>query len=127
MGKTGRVIDLTVPGAENGAMKGLWGMQTGTGMASAALLTCLSALVAMAACGWEQVSPAVPRQAFLPIWRQLVLPVHLLFLAPLLCGVGSVAGDVKLEDDGVVHHPVDGRGGGHGVGKDALPLGEDQV
>ena len=24
-------------------------------------------------------------------------------------------------------HPVDGRGGGHGVGEDMLPLGEDQV
>ncbi len=27
----------------------------------------------------------------------------------------------------MVHHPVDCRGGGHGVGEDALPLGEDQV
>ena len=26
-----------------------------------------------------------------------------------------------------MHHPVDGRGGGHGVGKDALPLREDRV
>ena len=26
---------------------------------------------------------SVPRQAFLPIWRQLILPVHLLFLALL--------------------------------------------
>ena len=66
---------------------------------------------------------AVPRQAFLPVWRQSVLPVHLLGLTPLLGGVGAVAGDVKLQDDGVMHHPVDGRGGGHGVGKDALPLG----
>ena len=24
-------------------------------------------------------------------------------------------------------HPVDGRSGGHGVGEDALPLGEDRV
>ena len=70
----------------------------------------------------------VPRQAFLPIWRQLDLPVHLLLiLTPLLGSVGPVAGDVKLEDDGVMHHPVDGRSGGHGVGEDALPLGEDQV
>ena len=48
-------------------------------------------------------------------------------LAPLLGSVGAVAGDVKLQDDGVVHHRVDGCGGGHGVGKDALPLREDQV
>ena len=26
-----------------------------------------------------------------------------------------------------MHHAVDGRSGGHGVGEDALPLGEDQV
>ena len=57
----------------------------------------------------------------------LVLPVHLLGLGPLLGSVGAVAGDVKLQDDGVMDHPVDGRGGGHGVGKDALPLREDQV
>ena len=60
-------------------------------------------------------------------WRQSVLPVHLLGLAPLLGSVGPVAGDVKLQDDGVVHDPVNRRGGGHGIGKDALPLGEDQV
>ena len=60
-------------------------------------------------------------------WRQSVLPVHLLGLAPLLGSVGPVAGDVKLQDDGVVHDPVNRRGGGHGVGEDALPLGEDQV
>ena len=60
-------------------------------------------------------------------WRQSVLPVHLLGLAPLLGSVGPVAGDVKLQDDGVVHDPVNRRGGGHGVGEDALPLREDQV
>ena len=60
-------------------------------------------------------------------WRQLVLPVHLLGLDALLGGVGPVAGDVKLQDDGVMDHPVNRRGGGHGVGKDALPLREDQV
>ena len=69
----------------------------------------------------------VPRQLYLPIWRQSVLPVHLLGLAPLLGCIGPVAGDVKLQDDGVVHHPVNRRGGGHGVGKDAFPLREDQV
>ena len=61
----------------------------------------------------------VPRQSF--------LPVHLLSLTPLLGSVGSVAGDVKLQDDGVVHDPVNRRGGGHRVGKDAFPLREDQV
>ena len=60
-------------------------------------------------------------------WRQSVLPVHLLGLAPLLGSVGPVAGDVKLQDDGVVHDPVNRRGGGHGVGEDAFPLREDQV
>ena len=54
-------------------------------------------------------------------WRQSVLPVHLLGLDALLGCVGAVAGDVKLQDDGVVHHPVNRRGGGHGVGKDAFP------
>ena len=76
---------------------------------------------------YEDIVTVVPRQAFLPIWRQLVLPVHLLFLAPLLGSVGSVAGHGKLEDYGVMHHAVDGRSGGHGVGEDAFPLGEDQV
>ena len=64
----------------------------------------------------------VPRQLNLPNCRQLVLPVHLLCLAPLLSGVSPVAGHVKLQDDGVVHHPVDGGGGGHGVVEDAFPL-----
>ena len=74
---------------------------------------------------------------FSPIRRPLNLPVHLLCrdsvgfgrssLAALLCGVSPVAGDVEFQDDGVVHHPVDGRGGGHGVGEDAFPLREDQV
>ena len=59
--------------------------------------------------------------------RQLVLPVHLLGLAALLGRAGAVAGHVKLQDDGVMHHPVNRRGGGHGVGEDALPLREDQV
>ena len=59
--------------------------------------------------------------------RQSVLPVHLLGLGALLGSVGAVAGDVKLQDDGVVHDPVNRRGGGHGVGEDALPLREDQV
>ena len=71
--------------------------------------------------------PRVPRQAFLPIWRLLFWLVYLLFLTPLLGGVSPVAGYVKLQDDGVIHHPVAGCGGGHGVGEDALPLGEDQV
>ena len=47
-------------------------------------------------------------------WRQSVLPVHLLGLDALLGCVGAVAGDVKLQDDGVVHDPVNRRGGGLG-------------
>ena len=54
---TGRVIDPTVPGAENGAMASLRGRRTGTGMASAALLLCLAVLTALAACGGEQAAP----------------------------------------------------------------------
>ena len=45
------------------------------------------------------VSATVPRHAFLPIWRQLVLPVHLVFLAPLLGCISAVAGDVEFQDD----------------------------
>ena len=60
-------------------------------------------------------------------WRQSVLPVHLLGLDALLGCVGAVAGDVKLQDDGVMDHPVNRRRGGHGVGKDAFPRREDQV
>ena len=55
-------------------------------------------------------------------WRQSVLPVHLLGQTPLLGCVGAIAGDVKLQDDGVMDHPVNRRRGGHRVGEDALPL-----
>ena len=41
-------------------------------------------------CQWRRV----PRQLFLPESRRLVLPVHLLWLAPLLGCISSVAGDV---------------------------------
>ena len=50
-------IDSAVPGAENGAMELTWGMPTGTGMASAMLLLCLSAVIALAACGGERAAP----------------------------------------------------------------------
>ena len=70
---------------------------------------------------------ACPASTIFAGWRQSVLPVHLLGVAPLLGCVGAVAGDVKLQDDGVMDHPVDCRGGGHGVGEDAFPLREDQV
>ena len=75
----------------------------------------------------ETRQPWCPASTIFAGWRQSVLPVHLLGLAPLLGSVGPVAGDVKLQDDGVMDHPVNRRGGGHGVGKDALPLREDQV
>ena len=60
-------------------------------------------------------------------WRQSVLPVHLLGLDALLGCVGALAGAVKLQDDGVMDHPINRRRGGHGVGEDAFPLREDQV
>ena len=58
---------------------------------------------------------------------RLFLPVHLLFLTPLLSDSSAVAWDVEFKDDRVVDHPVDGRRSDHGVGKDMLPLGEYQV
>ena len=58
--------------------------------------------------------------------RRPVLPVHLLCQTPLLGCIGPVAGDVKLQGYGVVHHPVNRRGGGHGIGEDVLPLRGDQ-
>ena len=79
---------------------------------------------------WQKLwsnNPPVPASTIFAGWRQSVLPVHLLGLDALLGCVGPVAGDVKLQDDGVVHDPVNRRGGGHGVGKDAFPLREDQV
>ena len=72
-------------------------------------------------------TPNVPRQAFLQTWRQLVLPVHLQFLTPLLSCIVTVSGYVELQDDRVVDHPVDGRSGGHGGGEDPLPPREEQV
>ena len=70
---------------------------------------------------------AVPRQALFPIWRQLFLLVYLLCLASLLGGGRTVAGQVKLQNDGVMHYPVDGRGGSHGVSENALPFREYQA
>ena len=49
------------------------------------------------------------------------------FLTTLLGCIGAVAGDVKLEDHGVMHHPVDGCGDGHRVGEDPFRFSEDQV
>ena len=52
--------------------------------------------------------------------RQPLLPAHPHgrgSLAALLGCVSPVAGGVKLQDDGVVYDPVDGRGGDHGLAK----------
>ena len=54
---------------------------------------------------------------------RLFLPVHLLLPTPLLNHSGSVAGDIEIQDDRVMHDTV----GGHEVGEDVLPLREDQV
>ena len=50
------------------------------------------------------MAAGVPRQLLLPNSDQLVLPVHLLRLALLLGCISPEAGDVKLGDDGVMHH-----------------------
>ena len=60
-------------------------------------------------------------------FRRLFLPVHLLLLTPLLSQSCPVAGYVEFQDDRVMHDAVDGRRGGHGIGEDVLPLGEDQA
>ena len=49
-----------------------------------------------------------------------------LVLSPLLSDVGTKVGDIEFQDEGMVHSPVDGRGSGHGISEDMLPLGEDQ-
>ena len=74
--------------------------------------------------GMSKTEVICPASTIFAGWRQSVLPVHLLGLDALLGSVGPVAGDVKLQDDGVVHDPVNRRGGGHGVGEDALPTRE---
>ena len=63
----------------------------------------------------------------LPELHQFLLPRSLLFLTPLLGHAGNVAGHVEFQDHQLMYHPVDGRGGGHGVGEDALPHREDEV
>jgi len=40
---------------------------------------------------------------------------------------GAVTGHVELEDRRVVNESIDGRGGGHGVLEDPVPLAEDEV
>ena len=70
-----------------------------------------SLLAAPAVSSPRPPAPSVPRQLFLPVWRQLFLPVHLLFLAPLLGRIGTKAEHIEFQDDGMVHHPVDGGSG----------------
>ena len=53
--------------------------------------------------------------------RQLFLPVDLLLKTLLSC-TGPIAGDVELQDDRVVDDPVYGRGCGHRVREDFVPL-----
>ena len=54
---------------------------------------------------------SIPHQAFSPVWRRLVLQVHLLDLAQLLGDIGAVVGDVKFQHDGVKQHLVNRLGG----------------
>ena len=42
-----------------------------------------------------------------PVQRQQFLPVHLLVLTPPLGRVGTKAGAIEFQDDGMVNHPVD--------------------
>ena len=50
--------------------------------------------------------PSCPASSILAGWRQVDLPVHPLFLTPLLGSVGAVAGDVGLQDVEVVCETV---------------------
>ena len=59
--------------------------------------------------------------------RRFFLPVHLREVASFLGHSGTVAGDIEFQDGGVMDHPVNRRGGGRGVGEDALPLRYDQI
>jgi hypothetical protein len=54
---------------------------------------------------------SILHQAFSPVWRRLVLQVHLLDLAQLLGDIGAVVGDVKFQHDGVKQHLVNRLGG----------------
>ena len=45
-----------------------------------------------------KIKSLCPASTIFAGWRQSVLPVHLLGLAPLLGSVGTVSGDVKLQD-----------------------------
>ena len=63
----------------------------------------------------------VPRQLYLPVGvNQFCRFTSSAWLSLLGCD-GAVAEHVKLQDDGVMHYPVNRRGGGHGVGEDAFP------
>ena len=42
-------------------------------------------------------------------------------------GFRPVARDIEFEDHGMVNHAIDGRGGGHRILEDLIPLREDQV
>ena len=51
----------------------------------------------------------------------------MVFSAAFLGVLGSNAGSVKFENDGVMDDAVDSRGGGHGVFEDLVPFTEDQI
>ena len=51
----------------------------------------------------------------------------MVFAASLLGLLGSNAGSVKFENDGVMDDAVDGCGGGHRVFEDLVPLTEYQI
>ena len=51
----------------------------------------------------------------------------MVFAASLLGLLGSNAGSVKFENDGVMDDAVDGCGGGHRIFEDLVPLTEDQI
>ena len=55
------------------------------------------------------------------------MPVLILLLTPSLGHSRAVAGGVEFQDDRVMDHPVNSGRGGHRIGEDVLPLGEDQV
>jgi hypothetical protein len=63
-----------------------------------------------------------------PCGRARILPIRTgSFVLALLGLFGSETGAAHLQEDGMVHDPVNGRGRSHGVLEDPIPLAEYQI